>query len=364
MKKKAPPKRKKAKRTNALATRSTAPAKTKTSKRKTKKPSTASTKTTAIGRRGSTKLAPLPAPSATEMSTAAAMGASRLQTTPTERAILLQPWSDEFITIRADGVIYVSSIAIQQRLTDAFGPGGWAVESKDEVRHDGGELMIQTWWLYAKGFYVSECLGECNWKSNNRQMSRGDAIEGCKSNAIARNSKSLVNQVYRTLRFAYKFRLEFGVKVKYKNWKGNQDGWRHYDDPPLEREYDICDDSPNSDKWNQPKAINRAAGQTQRREPPAESQQQGLVVTSTEPIIDRARKQIMVAMREHNRSEAEVKKHLKNKYNIVSRKQIQKRWLNDILEWIQGTKSKALEPEILPAEGDVSASIGRGAFGD
>lgn len=311
-------------------------ARKKAAKEATKTGKLISMPSTAMSKRSSGKpsLPDLPVV-ASEGFNLAALGASRAKFTPAQREALMEDWTADDVSIRPDGIVYVEANKHRDRLTDVFGPGQWAEVALEELPRVDAGLVVQTWGLMIGGVGINQCLGECQWSSNNPMMSKGDAVEGAKSNALVRNCKPIMNQRWRDKRWAYQFRLRHGVLVHYK--KGT--GWRHVDDPPLDGEKGIDDRSPNQDRYRAPSASSRVAGVTRpgvsdRQQQQAEASQ-ALTVTSTDPIDKRAIGQIAQAMETHQRTVAEVRAFLKAELGILSRKDIQKKDLKKVLDWIR-----------------------------
>ena len=110
------------------------------------------------------------------------------------RAILLAPIDPEDVEIKPDGICYLPGVFYRQRLTAAFGPGGWAMAPRSPAKRapaQGGECVMYHGALIALGRYVSEAVGQCVYYPNNAGMQYADAFEGAKTDAITRCCKDL-----------------------------------------------------------------------------------------------------------------------------------------------------------------------------
>ena len=96
------------------------------------------------------------------------------------------------VLIRPDGIVYVPEIVVRERLDKAVGVGRWALKCEqaphwdaecNEAYYDGS--------LWVMGFYVARAVGCCRWHPSNRTMSKGDALEGAKSDCLKRCTKDL-----------------------------------------------------------------------------------------------------------------------------------------------------------------------------
>ena len=243
-KKKTSPKRSVSKRASSKPTRKKAPAKRVTR----------STTTTALAKpRTSISRRELPAlPTAGTTDHLAAYGASTAKFTRAQTEKLMAEWPPHQVEIRYDRIVYVEAQKHRDRLTEVFGPGGWAEVPGGEFAADGG-LIVQLWQLFIGGVAITQSLGECQWVSSNTKMTKGDAVEGAKSNALTRNCKGIMNQQWRDKTWAYNFTLREGVLVKTQ--KG--EAWRKVDGPPADREKGIDDRSPNRHRYQPPTACNR-----------------------------------------------------------------------------------------------------------
>ena len=109
--------------------------------------------------------------------------------------VLAEPLNPEDVKIRPDGLVYLPWSYYAKKLDQAFGKLQWgmipqgAPQSKDNGNNN--VLVVWTMWLVVKGIPVSVSTGETSYRSNNSSMSYGDAIEGAKSSALARNCKQL-----------------------------------------------------------------------------------------------------------------------------------------------------------------------------
>ncbi len=113
-----------------------------------------------------------------------------LELTDKEAETLYAPLDPNLIQVRPDGLIYLPWTFYSRRLRDTFRMQ-WAMVAMGEPR-TAGELVIWGFYLSVKGQIVGmPAMGECTYRSNNRTMSWGDAVEGAKSNALMRLCKAL-----------------------------------------------------------------------------------------------------------------------------------------------------------------------------
>ena len=103
---------------------------------------------------------------------------------------LAEPIDAGLIDIKSNGSIFVSHPHYRDRLDRAFGVGGWALVPLAAPKRDGERVM---WWgfLKARGRYIDSAMGGCSFVPSNMEMNYDDAIEGAKSDCLARCCKSL-----------------------------------------------------------------------------------------------------------------------------------------------------------------------------
>ncbi len=116
-------------------------------------------------------------------------GASHLDASKEEIEILCRPIDPATVSIRPDGIVYLSWTHINRILREAFGLS-YSLVPDGEPQINGREI---TWYhhLYVRGCYVRSAYGTCNYSPNNRTMSYSDAVEGAHSDALRRCSKGL-----------------------------------------------------------------------------------------------------------------------------------------------------------------------------
>ena len=113
-----------------------------------------------------------------------------LEISDKEAETLYAPLDPGLIQVRPDGLVYLPWTFYSRRLRDTFRMQ-WAMVAMGEPR-TAGELVIWGFYLSVKGQIVGmPAMGECTYRSNNRTMSWGDAVEGAKSNALMRLCKAL-----------------------------------------------------------------------------------------------------------------------------------------------------------------------------
>ena len=116
----------------------------------------------------------------------------------TEKQIkaLRRPVTDEEVDWRAtrrDGppdLPYLSHNGYRDRLDAAFGLGGWGMVPTG-VPKEKDDVVYVPFALVVDGLPRAYVWGEQAYDPKNRQMTYGDALEGCKSNAILRCGKEL-----------------------------------------------------------------------------------------------------------------------------------------------------------------------------
>ena len=118
-----------------------------------------------------------------------------LSISPEAAAVLAKELDPKDIKIRPnDGIVYVPWTFYANRLNEAFGVTGWGMvpQGMPMSKPQGkGILVAWGWALIVHGVFVSFAIGETTYQPTNPKMSYADACEGAKSNALARNCKSL-----------------------------------------------------------------------------------------------------------------------------------------------------------------------------
>ena len=104
---------------------------------------------------------------------------------------LVAPLDPGAIEVKPDGIVYLPGVFYRQRLTEAFGPGGWALAPRGPARIDG-ELVMYHGALYCLGRFVSEAIGECRYRAGNENMSYASALEGARTDCLTRCCKDLL----------------------------------------------------------------------------------------------------------------------------------------------------------------------------
>lgn len=108
--------------------------------------------------------------------------------------VLSQELNPNDVQIRPDGLLYLPWTWYNKRLNDAFGLFQWGLIPQGAPQFtDQGNTVLVVWlnWLVVKGHPVSMAGGETSYQPSNYTMSKGDAIEGARSNSLARNCKNL-----------------------------------------------------------------------------------------------------------------------------------------------------------------------------
>jgi hypothetical protein len=116
--------------------------------------------------------------------------ASTLKLTKEEAKQLRAEFPDEAIETRThDGIIYISHMALRERLWDVFGPGHVAEICRERmVRTDSNEIAVDLV-LLIRGSFVAEGIGTAKYYPNNPKGSFGDTVESAWSDALRRCCK-------------------------------------------------------------------------------------------------------------------------------------------------------------------------------
>lgn len=109
--------------------------------------------------------------------------------------VLAEALKDEDVRIRPDGLAYLPWTWYAERLNRAFGRLQWGLvpQASPQSKDIGNNMVLVVWghWLVVRGVVVGFEIGETAYRTNNNQMSFGDAAAGAKSNSLARNCKML-----------------------------------------------------------------------------------------------------------------------------------------------------------------------------
>lgn len=119
-----------------------------------------------------------------------------LELTPQAEEALNEKLNPADVKIRPDGLVYLPWTYYSNRLNQAFGRLQWGLlpQGAPHVKPQGdyGDvLVVWGFWLAIKGVPIGFAYGETTYKPSNNTMSYGDACEGAKSIALARNCKQL-----------------------------------------------------------------------------------------------------------------------------------------------------------------------------
>lgn len=205
-------------------------------------------------------------------------GISTQPITKEQYAILCADVSDEEIEVRPDGAVYMSHGKYRQRLNDAFLPRGWAMRRLTPYRESKKDRTVYAEWaLYIEGIFVDAAVGEQKIEDRSN-MTRGDMIEGAKSNALMRCCKGLGMALKLWDRtFADSWREMNCVKVWVQGKEKPQ--WRLLSAPMFYKERGLADDSPNRDRYVRPSTEAR-----ETREPDTRPDR-GRAVLESDPIL-------------------------------------------------------------------------------
>lgn len=285
------------------------------------------------------------------------------------RAILRHPWEPAEVKIREDGIVYIPGISVAERLSAAFGPGAWGQKAVGEPQIDDDlKLVVQRWELWILGKKIGSALGECNWHKTNRQMSKGDAIEGCKTNALVRCAKHLVCQDHRKDLWNRDFIMQHGVYVVCQGRDGRVSKWRRKDDLPCQGEIGIDNRSPNREDYVQPTPVDLLVGSIGRRPQlaekdvtpktePAPNRTQAVAVANDAPISTGARGQLFEAMKAHGRDPEDFKAFIKAQWGhgstrciLHSQYAVCKAWIQEPFD-ADAPEPMTIDGEVVDAEG-------------
>lgn len=114
--------------------------------------------------------------------------AGTIELTEEQEKILYAPVQDENVEIRPDGLIYLPWMEYVTRLRKAFGMS-WTLIPYGPPKKVGN-FIHWAFWLIIKGKPYGFAIGEQRYFEG-ESMTYGDALEGCKSNALMRLCKGL-----------------------------------------------------------------------------------------------------------------------------------------------------------------------------
>jgi hypothetical protein len=117
-------------------------------------------------------------------------GASTLKLTSQEQKKLREDFPEESVELRPhDGIIYISHMALRERLWDVFGAGHVAEICRERsIRNDSNEIAVDLC-LMVRGVFVAEGIGTAKYYPNNPKGSFGDTVESAWSDALRRCCK-------------------------------------------------------------------------------------------------------------------------------------------------------------------------------
>ena len=101
---------------------------------------------------------------------------------------LLQPVDIKSVSIKPDGILYLSQHEYRRILNEVFGLGGWALLPRGEA-HIAETQVRREYALFVHGRFISQAIGEQD--IHKHTASAGDACEGARSNALMRCCKDL-----------------------------------------------------------------------------------------------------------------------------------------------------------------------------
>lgn len=164
---------------------------------------------------------------------------------------------DDIVSILPTGIVYVEGKHWRKVLNDVFGKFQWGIVSVSEpvlelappdAKGVKSMLYLEVF-LIIKGRCVASAIGAQEYHPSNKQMTKDDALEGCRSNGIMRCLKPF--GIYENLwdsKWLDPALERLGVKVRTSdNWRPVQ--WRRLDDAPFDNEVGIAPGSPNAEAY-------------------------------------------------------------------------------------------------------------------
>lgn len=117
--------------------------------------------------------------------------AGTITLTQKQEVILYEPVDEKDVEIRPDGLVYLPWMEYVSRLRKAFGMS-WAIIPQGMPKYmKENEMIYWGFYLVIQGSFSGFAIGEQKYQPSNATMSYGDAVEGCKSNALMRLCKGL-----------------------------------------------------------------------------------------------------------------------------------------------------------------------------
>ncbi len=114
-------------------------------------------------------------------------GAAIQPFSPEAAKVFAAPIPPHLVEVKPDGIVYLPWVFYQQRLNQAFGPGGHALMPRSPARKMD-ETIIYHGALFALGRFVSEAVGECEHRNG---MTYAASLEGARSDCRTRCCKDL-----------------------------------------------------------------------------------------------------------------------------------------------------------------------------
>lgn len=247
--------------------------------------------------------------------------AGTIELTPAQEEILYAPVDEAMVEIRPDGLIYLPWMEYVTRLRKAFGMS-WSLIPYGPPKRLGN-FIHWAFWLIIRGKPYAFAVGEQQFFENDR-ITYGDALEGCKSNALMRVCKGLG------------ISLELWQPEFRRNWLA-----KYAESYPAFDKYG----KPIFDKHGKQKELWRKKGtqgeQGNGDEPPVStspppSTPSGQGKSPEEPITEQQRKLIFAKLKEKNipidNLEGFMKKEMKNFNKFPD--------TNNALDWIGKQKAE------------------------
>lgn len=286
------------------------------------------------------------------------VGLSKLNLTVDQVNALNEAVRDEEVDIKPDsyGSVYMSHGRVRRRLNAAFKPGGWGLRRMSEIMYESAsQMMYADYALYVDGHFVDVARGEQYWQgAANDNMTKGDVLEGVKSNALTRLCKTLgIGLECWDRSWTESFRQRCCVKVFTERQSDRKMGtaWRRLEGAGLNGEIGACPDSPNLAKytpvplpWWRAKEATKTAAQTAGTGPAAASPATGQVASApaangggtADALISEAQgKRLFAIQKESGIATEAIKEHLKTRYGYTSSTEIKRKHYDAIVAWVK-----------------------------
>lgn len=271
-------------------------------------------------------------------------GASERPVTREQGIILCGPVERNKVKILPDtGTPYLSWSWYAHRLTQAFGPAGWALlpvcDSQGTPIPPKAEnnVLYREYVLIAEGRHIASAIGECAYRESNKRMTWGDCAEGAQSNALARCCKklSMADSMFDE-EWREDWKREFCVAVNASGWDGRMSVlWRKKDGPTLKGEQGHANPPCPCEKCAKGEKSNAADGRVM----PAQA-----VVGEVEgdpskaPLTTKEGQRLHIVAKGNGWTEEAFKAKLAEKYKVTSTLHLSRDCYIDALDYFKSAK--------------------------